>query len=169
MILYHGSNTAVDKVDLNRCRPYKDFGKGFYTTQLKEQAWRMALRTVNIYGGKPCVTAFAIEEKIFQTPGLLKLRIFAKPEQEWALFVIHNRDRNFRGSAGDNNSQGQYDIVAGPVANDDLGLLFDLYTDGIITVAELTKRMEYKKLSDQVSFHTEAAVKYLVKTGCFYE
>lgn len=32
MILYHGSNTAIDGIDLNRCRPYKDFGRGFYLT-----------------------------------------------------------------------------------------------------------------------------------------
>lgn len=29
MILYHGSNMAIDTIDLDKCRPYKDFGKGF--------------------------------------------------------------------------------------------------------------------------------------------
>ena len=42
MILYHGSNTAIDGIDLNRCRPYKDFGRGFYLTDIREQAQRMA-------------------------------------------------------------------------------------------------------------------------------
>lgn len=32
MILYHGSNTKVEAVDLSRCRPNKDFGQGFYLT-----------------------------------------------------------------------------------------------------------------------------------------
>ena len=27
MILYHGSNIIIEKIDLNKCRPYKDFGK----------------------------------------------------------------------------------------------------------------------------------------------
>lgn len=40
MILYHGSNTAIDGIDLNRCRPYKDFGRGFYLTDIREQAQR---------------------------------------------------------------------------------------------------------------------------------
>ena len=38
MILYHGSNMAIDGIDLNRCRPYKDFGRGFYLTDIREQA-----------------------------------------------------------------------------------------------------------------------------------
>ena len=29
MILYHGSNTIIEKIDLSLCKPYKDFGKGF--------------------------------------------------------------------------------------------------------------------------------------------
>ena len=35
MILYHGSNTAIDGIDLNRCRPYKDFGKNSADVQRK--------------------------------------------------------------------------------------------------------------------------------------
>lgn len=35
MILYHGSNVAIDKIDLAKCRPYKDFGKGFYLTDIR--------------------------------------------------------------------------------------------------------------------------------------
>lgn len=38
MILYHGSYTVVDKIELNMSESYKDFGKGFYLTTLKEQA-----------------------------------------------------------------------------------------------------------------------------------
>lgn len=34
MILYHGSNVAIDKIDLNLCKPYKDFGRGFYLTDI---------------------------------------------------------------------------------------------------------------------------------------
>lgn len=48
MKLYHGSNMEIEKVDLLKCMPYKDFGRGFYTTMLKEQAWRMAKRRVKI-------------------------------------------------------------------------------------------------------------------------
>ncbi len=48
MILYHGSNVAIQEIDLDRCRPYKDFGKGFYLTDIKDQAQRMAARAVKM-------------------------------------------------------------------------------------------------------------------------
>lgn len=37
MKLYHGSNVEINEVDLSKCRPFKDFGVGFYTTMLEEQ------------------------------------------------------------------------------------------------------------------------------------
>lgn len=44
MILYHGTNLDIQSIDLALCRPYKDFGRGFYTTELPEQAQKMAVR-----------------------------------------------------------------------------------------------------------------------------
>ncbi|MCL1946385.1 MAG: DUF3990 domain-containing protein [Chitinivibrionia bacterium] len=38
MILYHGSSEKIIKVDLSRAVPGKDFGRGFYATNLREQA-----------------------------------------------------------------------------------------------------------------------------------
>lgn len=46
MILYHGTNCSIDKIDLNKCRPYKDFGKGFYLTMTlyPKTVWCMSNR-----------------------------------------------------------------------------------------------------------------------------
>jgi len=33
MILFHDTNTEIDIIDLNKSKPYKNFGKGFYTTE----------------------------------------------------------------------------------------------------------------------------------------
>ena len=38
MRLYHGSNVVIESINLAMCRPYKDFGKGFYLTDIEEQA-----------------------------------------------------------------------------------------------------------------------------------
>ena len=35
--LYHGSNIVIESVDLERCSPNKDFGQGFYLTDIEEQ------------------------------------------------------------------------------------------------------------------------------------
>ena len=42
MILYHGSNLKINEIDLSKCKPYKDFGQGFYCTTIKKQAEFMA-------------------------------------------------------------------------------------------------------------------------------
>ena len=38
MTLYHGSNQDFTVVDLSKSKDKRDFGKGFYTTTIKEQA-----------------------------------------------------------------------------------------------------------------------------------
>lgn len=165
MILYHGSNTEIDVIDLAKCRPYKDFGKGFYLTTLKDQAWKMARRVVRLYGGMPVVTVFEFYEADLERYGL-NYRRFDTPSREWALFVIHNRDRDFQDSGGyEHNPDGRYDVVCGPVANDDLALSFRQFAAGLIDANRLVREMEYKKLTDQYSFHTERAIALLRKLG----
>ena len=55
MMLYHGTNIDIQSIDLALCRPYKDFGRGFYTTEILEQAQKMAKRVARIYGGNPII------------------------------------------------------------------------------------------------------------------
>jgi hypothetical protein len=44
MKLYHGSNVVVEAPQIIRSAIGRDFGFGFYTTDIKEQAERWALR-----------------------------------------------------------------------------------------------------------------------------
>jgi hypothetical protein len=39
--LYHGSTVDIDCIDLRMSRPNKDFGRGFYLSADRQQAWRM--------------------------------------------------------------------------------------------------------------------------------
>lgn len=38
MKVYHGSYIKVDTIDLSKCKPNKDFGKGFYVTKFRHHA-----------------------------------------------------------------------------------------------------------------------------------
>jgi len=165
MMLYHGSNSRIDRIDFNLCRPYKDFGRGFYCTEVKEQAELMAKRVANIYGGMPCVTPFELDESIY-TSKPLNIRMFTKPTQEWAIFVLNNRDRKFLDIENlECNQDNKYDMVVGPVADDDLALLFRTFTRGLINIDALVKEMKYKKFSNQYSFHTTQITSYLKRIG----
>lgn len=158
MILYHGTNCVIEKIDFDKCRPYKDFGKGFYLTTIKEQAEKMAKRVSRIYGGKPVVNVFRYDSVV---DNRINIKRFDAPTEEWAKFVINNR--NGENSAGNNNQNNKYDIVIGPVANDDLALLFRQFSNGMIEIDTLIREMKYKKLTDQYSFHTARALKFLTK------
>ena len=152
MKLYHGSNTKIEKIDLSKCRPYKDFGQGFYLTEIKEQAEKMASRTAHIYKGEPVVTKFEFDESALTK---LSVKQFDEPNEEWALFVLANRSKESQ------QPTHSYDIVIGPVADDDIAQLFRNFNDGYINLAMLVEGLKYKKVSSQYFFHTEAATKYL--------
>ena len=52
MILFHGTNTDIETIDLSRSLNHKDFGKGFYLTDSRETAIRMATKKAHLFGGK---------------------------------------------------------------------------------------------------------------------
>jgi len=170
MILYHGSNTEINKIDLGRCKPFKDFGPGFYTTPLYEQALTMARRTVRIYAkGKPCITGFFCNDALNSTPELFNIRRFDEPSNEWARFVINNRNKKYTDiQSQECNINCKYDIVIGPVANDDITALVDVYISGILSVEALARELSFRELSLQFSFHTEKAINLLQKTEVSY-
>ena len=154
MKLYHGSNTIIEQIDLSRCKPYKDFGQGFYLTEIKEQAEQMARRTSAIYGGEPVVTEFEFDETALN---VLSVKMFEEPSEEWALFVMANRSRNhIQPTHG-------FDIVIGPVADDTIATLFRNFDDGIIDLPMLVNGLKYKKFSSQYLFHSVEAIKYLCR------
>jgi len=166
MTIYHGSNIEIVKIELDKCRPFKDFGRGFYTTPLKEQAWAMAKRTVRIYReGTPCITEFLFDDTVLSDPRL-SIKRFMKPDIEWARFVVNNRNQEFNDPPNSEcNTDGKYDIVTGPVANDDITALIDVYLAGILSDEALVRELTFRDLSEQFSFHTERAAACLQYKG----
>ena len=154
MRLFHGSNTAVEIVDFDKCKPYKDFGRGFYLTEIEQQAVLMAKRTASIHGGVPVVSKFEFDESAFDDP-VLSIKHFHQPDREWALFVMKNRSREHIQPVHG------HDIVIGPVADDDIAVLFRNFADGIIDLPTLVMGLRYKKVSSQYFFHSPAAATYL--------
>lgn len=52
--LYHGSNVEIEKPDLAKSKPYKDFGQGFYLSPGKSQAQALAKqKTAQLQEGQP--------------------------------------------------------------------------------------------------------------------
>lgn len=157
MKLYHGSNTEIKAIDFAKCKPFKDFGQGFYLTEIEEQAAQMARRTASIYGGEAVVTHFEFNEANALKDSSLSIKRFDEPNEEWALFVMANRSREQQ------HPSHEYDIVIGPVADDTIATLFRNFEDGIIDLPMLANGLKFKKISSQYFFHTPQAVAYLKK------
>lgn len=154
MKLYHGSNIQIEVIDLGKCRPFKDFGQGFYLTDLPRQAERMASKTARIYQGIPTVSVFEFDLEEAKRAGL-KIKEFKGPDRAWALFVMKNRDINEIQPCHD------YDIVIGPVADDNISRLLRRYTEELISEEDLVKELTFSDVTSQYFFHTEAAIKML--------
>ena len=89
--------------------------------------------------------------------------------EEWAAFVMNNRNRNFTDFENALcNFDFKYDIVMGPIANDDLAMLFREYSKHAINLDVLLKELSYKEATNQVSFHTERAIELLRKIGVIH-
>lgn len=154
MILYHGSNMVIDKIDLEMSKPNKDFGKGFYLSENESQAIEMANFKSALLGGEPIVTKFEFNELMVQSSDL-RIKIFTDYSEEWADFVFANRE---------GNDVELYDIVYGPIANDKVGLQIRKLKDGSIDKAEFLNRLKYMKgITYQYYFGTEKSIQYLEK------
>ena len=109
MIAYHGSNMEINNIDLLKCRRYKDFGQGFYTTTLEQQAIDMAKRVVRRFQGTPTVTKFEFDDSKIKE---LNIKKFDGVSEEWALMVVNNRNENLSKLTNElNNQDNKYDIV----------------------------------------------------------
>ena len=54
----------IDNINLAMCRSYKDFGQGFYLTDIEEQAQKMAIRVARIYRKTPTVNVYEIDDNM---------------------------------------------------------------------------------------------------------
>lgn len=154
MILYHGSNIMIEKIDLSQSKPNKDFGKGFYLSEHEEQAVEMAKYKSSILGGEIVITRFEFNPDILKDTNL-KVKIFPEYSEEWADFVLANRD---------GKEVSNFDIVYGPIANDKIGLQIRKLKDGSINKEEFLNRLKYMKgITFQYYFGSEIAIKHLKK------
>jgi len=164
MRLYHGTNVLFDTPDLAQCRPYKDFGRGFYLTPDLSVAKRMAERTAerSSWAGSPRYVLIYDYAQERQTE--LRVRTFPTPvDGTFARFVMANR--LFRANSKDHNRDARYDLVVGPIADDKMGVLFKRFEAGLVSVEMLVSELKYKRLSLQYLFHTAKGLSLLKFTG----
>lgn len=155
--LYHGSNVAIEKIDLSKSRPYKDFGRAFYLSADEQQAWDRAYAAITLWGGVPQVTVFEFDEQGLVSGELNVLRFDAYTEA-WADFIFANRNRRKPAYHHD------YDIVYGPIANDKVGEQVVLFKGGYISKERFLQKLKLMRgITFQYAFCTESSILKLKK------
>ena len=151
MKLYHGSNVIVKKPKIIYSNRALDFGKGFYLTTDFEQAKKWSKLTVKRRGeGKAFVSIYEISENDLKKLSILK---FDSANKDWLQFVSNNRVKK--------ETESKWDIIIGPVANDNTMPVIELYIGGQYDENEAIKRLLTQKLKDQIVFKNEKSLKYL--------
>mgnify|MGYP000291103776 FL=1 len=145
MILYHGSYLGIPYPDLSHSRDKVDFGRGFYTTPLREQAEKWCGKFKR-RGKDGVISRYTFDEDAFET---LKIRRFESYSEEWLDFILACRSGEDRW---------EYDIVIGGVADDKVFNTIELYLDQLIDRTEAIKRLRYEKPNLQICFRTQEAI-----------
>ena len=134
MVIYHGSNVCVTEPKLIQQNRFLDFGFGFYTTTNKKQAIGFAEKVyLRKHSGEKTVNVYEFDETAFDECSVLK---FDSANEEWLDFVSENRSGIYNGK--------QYDLIFGPVANDDVYTTFTLYTSGVLTKEQTIEALKLK-------------------------
>lgn len=149
LFVYHGTVSDFMSIDLQKSHDRRDFGKGFYTTllekQSKEWGYRLSLRTRE--------KSYYVYKYEFIPNDDLKIKRFNTLSKDWLEFIKNNRIKG--------GLQHTYDVVIGPVADDNTMETVQLYMTGILKANEAVERLRYNKVNNQISFHTLAGIKAL--------
>ena len=153
MILYHASNIAVPKPDILHSRRNVDFGPGFYTTSLIEQAKKWCERFVQT-DEHAVISKYELDDEVFQK---CKVWAFDAYSDEWLDFVVKCRKVQ---------DTSDFDIVMGGIANDKVFDTVELYLDGLIDRSVAIERLKLQQPNMQLAIrHQEVIEKYLHYIG----
>lgn len=141
MEVYHGGYCLIKQPEIIEGRYAKDFGAGFYCTELKEQAARWAKRydtpVISIYN--------------FVSDDNLNILHFQEMTEEWLDFIVDCRK----------GIKHNYDIVIGAMANDQVYNYISDFVSGVLTREQFWVLAKFKHPTHQINFCTAEALKCL--------
>lgn len=145
-IIFHGSNVEVAKPRVLQNGFYKDFGYGFYCTDIENQAKRWAITRK----GDTIVNRYQ-----YIPNSSLKTLCFKKMTDEWLDFIAVCR----KGIDHD------YDIVEGPMADDQIWNYVEGFISGKVPRDVFWGLVKFSYPTHQIVFCTEESLKTLTFEG----
>jgi 23S rRNA U2552 (ribose-2'-O)-methylase RlmE/FtsJ len=146
VILYHGSYLPVKKPDISYSRDNVDFGRGFYTTPIREQAVSWAARFKR-RRGQSVISAYDLDDaEMRKNVSVLEFDAYS---EEWLDFIISCR----RGKSTE-----AFDVVIGGVANDKVFDTIEAFFNGFYGKTQAIKRLQYDKPNLQYCFRNQIVI-----------
>ena len=144
MILYHGSHAIVSAPDVFHSRVRVDFGRGFYTTPLREQAVQWCQRFMRT--GAAYLNVYDLDEQAFSRFSVLQFESYSEP---WLDFVMSCRS---------GQDQSSYDLVMGGVVDDWIFNTIELFLEGLISKREALNRLMFEKPNCQLCIRNQTVI-----------
>lgn len=144
MILYHTSTLRIEHPDIMHSRKHLDFGVGFYTTTIIDQAKRYGERFLH-QGETAILNTYVMDDGITE----YTRHIFTAYDEEWLDFVAACRKGLPHPS---------YDIIEGGIADDQVFNTIDLYFSGIYTKEQALDQLRYKKPNYQICITSQQLI-----------
>ncbi len=138
MKVYHGDHSIITKPEIKASANNKDFGQGFYCTELKTQAERWSLRFQT-----PVVSVFE-----YAAQSGLDVLTFDEMTDAWLDFIADCR----------NGKPHSYDIVVGAMVNDQIWNYVADFISGILTREQFWVLAKFKHPTHQIAFCSPGAV-----------
>ncbi len=149
IIIFHGTNTIVRNPEIRISGFNKDFGFGFYCTRFEHQAQRWAL---NRY------MRHIVCKYEYTSDNSLNSKIFPEMTEEWLDFIAACRH-------GEPHS---YDIVEGPMADDEVWDYVEDFLAGRISREAFWALARFKHPTHQILFCTDRALQ-TIRFESYYE
>lgn len=154
MLVYHGTTLEIKEPKIITTEIGRDFGFAFYTTDIKEQAERWAIRRAKILSRKSQNSVSAVVN-IFDWERDIASDIleFDGASMEWLDMVVSCRS--------DLSYKHEHDIVIGKIANDNVGETVAYVVQGIMRKEDAIERLKFEKINNQIAFCSERSLKQL--------
>ena len=167
LTVYHGTTSLIEEINVEKGKPYKDFGRGFYVTENYSHAKNLAVRNKRLeqeLGVQDCAAYVYTYLLDMNKAQKFKMLEFEDANLDWMRFVLANRRVRSRSH--------DYDIVIGPTANDDTSIVLKSYFGGLYGDVDSEKALklaldmiEAEKLPAQIYFGSNNAACCLTQKG----
>ena len=151
MILYHGGTDCIEKPEIRLSPANRDFGTGFYCTDIRTQAEKWAKRQGRIRKKTPIVNTYEFDFDNAQQN--LNCKIFSDYAIDWLELIVKCRK--------DTHYNHGFDIVYGKIANDDVGETVQAVLDGLMPLDFALQKLAFMPSNNQYCFCTENSLPLL--------